>query len=554
MKELCSKYVDYIILILITVICLYFYAGNFTSLYYDLGRELTFPQAILDGKVLYKDIFNLFGPMSYLLNAFILKIFGSSFTILYYAGCITAVTFVSGVYFLSRLVLNRKYAFLITLFSIIVGIMSTNSSNANYVFPYAYAIMYGMTAFIWAVYFLIKFQQNSKFLFLLISTFLTGFAVCNKYEFILFGAFMLVFGVIRTYKNKMLCFANIVLFFVPSIICFIYLFFQGLTINDFFEALILIRNIIFTESYQFYYRHIGAIFSFYELRLLINSFIIFIVCILFLTSSFVITQKHKIYGPFCVMLYAGCSYYLLNNFVYKNYNIYDNLLSFMVIFVFALFLFKFKNLNKEKLLLGLSVIFVSYKIFWGCFLHHYGVYYIPILLIALFAILDKHNVKKAIVTYLLVIMSMFIYYNIKELPNNSYKISDKINSNRQTALPANKLIEYINLNTLDSDKIVVYPEGMILNYLTKRKGEFFYYSIQPAYVEIFGEKNIISYFQNSKPEYFVIIPMELFTYNKGYLCDYFSDFCEFLDENYKLVYTINNVYNDKESYKIYKRK
>ena len=57
----------------------------------DFGREAYNPFAILNGAVLYKDIFNIFGPFSYLFNALMYKLFGTHLNSLYLAGYLNSI-------------------------------------------------------------------------------------------------------------------------------------------------------------------------------------------------------------------------------------------------------------------------------------------------------------------------------------------------------------------------------------------------------------------------------------------------------------------------------
>ena len=72
--------------LLVLVIFIVFY-GKFGDLMVDSYREVYIPQQILEGKALYKDLFIVYSPLSYLINAFIMKIFGTSVSVIYFAAC-----------------------------------------------------------------------------------------------------------------------------------------------------------------------------------------------------------------------------------------------------------------------------------------------------------------------------------------------------------------------------------------------------------------------------------------------------------------------------------
>ncbi|MFQ8625165.1 MAG: hypothetical protein ACLSA2_01150 [Candidatus Gastranaerophilaceae bacterium] len=73
---------DYKYLILLWILCLaglVFFTGHYAGILIDFGREVYYPERILEGKILYKDLFNIYGPLSYQINALLYKIFGASF-------------------------------------------------------------------------------------------------------------------------------------------------------------------------------------------------------------------------------------------------------------------------------------------------------------------------------------------------------------------------------------------------------------------------------------------------------------------------------------------
>jgi predicted membrane-bound mannosyltransferase len=60
----------------------------------DYGRELYVPWQITQGKVLYRDINHLYGPLSHYLNAFLFQIFGTGLSTLAYVNIFLVKAFV----------------------------------------------------------------------------------------------------------------------------------------------------------------------------------------------------------------------------------------------------------------------------------------------------------------------------------------------------------------------------------------------------------------------------------------------------------------------------
>ena len=77
----------------------------------DTGREFYLPQQMLNGNVLYKDLYNMYGTLSYQINAILMAIFGQKITTLYWAGIINSVVIIIASYLLSRKFLDKIHNF-----------------------------------------------------------------------------------------------------------------------------------------------------------------------------------------------------------------------------------------------------------------------------------------------------------------------------------------------------------------------------------------------------------------------------------------------------------
>ena len=62
------------------------FGKNIYSPYLDIGRELYIAEQVKNSSVLYKDIFNVYFPMGYWLNAIFIKLFGSNLNTFYGIG------------------------------------------------------------------------------------------------------------------------------------------------------------------------------------------------------------------------------------------------------------------------------------------------------------------------------------------------------------------------------------------------------------------------------------------------------------------------------------
>ena len=79
----------------------------------DTGREFYLPEQINSGGVLYKNVYNIYGPFSYQFNAVLFKIFGEHYNTLYFAGILNSLLITIIMFLLSREFTNKINSFLI---------------------------------------------------------------------------------------------------------------------------------------------------------------------------------------------------------------------------------------------------------------------------------------------------------------------------------------------------------------------------------------------------------------------------------------------------------
>ncbi len=181
------------------------------------------------------------------------------------------------------------------------------------------------------------------------------------------------------------------------------------------------------------------------------------------------------------------------------------------------------------------------------------------MLIALLALIsDKFKDKKIdyniIGLYILIIAIILGHQEISKLNGKQHKLETKrgeIYTTKAFHDATDMLIKYIDKNTKKTDKIVILPEGMFINFLTDRPTDNFYNSLIPLYVETFGEEKIINHFKKNKPEYIVFNNWNNQDYGFNYICsDYAVSFCNFVATDY----TQEKVINEGFRYLIFKLK
>lgn len=530
-----------LIIFVLAIIPTYAHHGH---LLIDCGREAYYPTQILLGKVLYKDIFNIYGPFSYMFNALLFKLFSINLNVLYVSGCICAALISTLTYLISIRFLPKFLSFSIAVFTIFTGVITTYFSN--FIFPYSYAMLYGLVAFLVSVLFLLKYQSNFKNINLYLSCFFAGLCIANKYEFLpYFLVILYAIIYIKPLKFKHYYYAIFSLLFMP-IFCFGILFLQGLRFHDLFYIISIIKKMAHSQTLLYFYRRQGVYFSNilmkYEIKFTILT-IIALACFMYAFAT-----KRKI---FSVVLIALSSLLIIKWTIPLSF-------SLVPIVILILAIWNLKNLKKNLplQLLTLSAIVFSFKEFWCLIIANYGTFFAGFLLITLIALIkekfkDKNINFNAIGIYILIVSAAFGHINYKRI--NNYPIKSErgtIYTSKSLYLASNELISYIEKNTKKTDTVAIFPEGAMINFITERQADNFYTSLIPLYVESFGEQNIIDHFKKTKPEYIVFNNWDTSDYYFHNICnDYAIGFCNFVAANY----TQEKIIDTKFRYLIFKR-
>ena len=522
------KYLFFIwIILFLAIIPTYAHHGH---LLIDCGREVYYPTQILSGEILYKDIFNIYGPFSYMFNAFLFKVFGISLNVLYIAGCVCAFCIVSLIYKISKQFLSRFLSFAITIFTITIGVLNLNLFN--FIFPYSYAMLYGFVTFLASVWLLFKYQQNPEKIYsLYLSAFFVGVCITSKYEFLPY-LLVILYAVlkIKPLKLKQYYFTILSLVFMP-IFCFGILFLQGLEWKNLVLTALTIKRMAQSETLRYFYHMQGVYFNKRTFGVLILNFIKTIIPLGLLLWGFTIKKR-----SFSISLIIFALFLII-------FSINPASFVFLPIFAFILVLVSFKALkeNPKLLILVLSCITIDLKVFWGLATLNYGVFFASFLLITVLAVIIKRfeneNINQnALGIYFLVVSVIFGWQNLTSLniKNNPIKSErGQIYSSKELASSTQDLINYINKNTQKTDTVVIFPEGPFINFLTNRKSDNYYNSLIPLYVETFGENQLIEHFKKTKPEYIIFNNWDTKDYYFEHICnDYAFSFCSFVAENY----------------------
>lgn len=547
MREFYIKNKPLIILWLLCITALIIFMGHYSNILFDVGRETYYPQRILEGKVLYKDLFNIYGPFSYLWNAFLYKIFGINLRALYISGAICSLAIVSGVYLIAKRFLNTSLSFAIGLFTIVTGVCANHLFN--YTFPYSWAMLYGTVGFLYSVYFLIKYKDNENPHFLYMAGLLAGFAAANKYDFIIYSIFLFCVSIFT--KNKKYILNFITSFMVFPILSFGILFLQGLRIEDLIVAMQEIQKLMNTKTLEYFYSNQGVLFSPAVFPVWIYNLLATGIPLALMMLSYRFYEKIKIVSIALITIFALVGYKLLS----------PALFVFLTPLLFLVSIFGYKKIktNIPLLLVIISAIGASFKTFWGLTPMSYGCYYTPIVLIAFFGVMFtfiNEKYQKIAAIFLTVVSVSFLNVYLFKRTTTTGKISSPhgtIYTYKQNADNINNILSILNNDENVNSTALIYPEGMIINFLSKNniKSDDYYNSLLPLYLESMGEEKFQKVLEEKNPKFIILTSQNTSDYYFNHICtNYAFNFCDQVEQEYQQEAT----FNGDIAFKIYRKR
>ena len=475
--------------------------GHFGDANVDSFREAYLPAQMLKGQVLYRNTFTIYAPLSYIINAVLYFIFGINLKVLYFAGFIASVGIINLTFMVAKLFMNKTYAMSIVLFLISVSVMSPNVFN--FIFPYSYGILYGLLFIMASVYFALKSKFTWAYL-------LYSLAICCKYEFI----FLLPLLLFET-KNKNLL-KNLVALLAPIVLVCGILLFHGVEIESIKATVQIILKMSSTKTLYWFYSVMGLICRWELIPIYILNFI-------------------KVLVPFLFIYYFRSWWIIVLATIYFYFAANAEILIYAFPLILIMLIARRRDINGMQMFFVIASLLISIKIFFAETLLSYGVFFVPFALISIF-ILIPPRFKKSLFIILLICSFVFGLKNVKNLRVKNTKLQTEngvFYTNSAYGNSIGDLIKYIQNNTAPSDRVVVYPEGLIVNFLANRDSDNKFYSLIPLYVETFGEELIAKRFEYMKPEYIVISNYNTSNYYYSYFGqDYAGNLYEYIIKNY----------------------
>lgn len=535
------EYKNLLIIFVIFLLNVFLFKYKMYNLNTDFGREAYFPAIMADGAVLYKDIFNTFiCPFSYLFNAILIKLFGHSLNVLFIAGAANAFAITGGIYLLSREFLNKTISMAIALFIIFYSCFYTGLMN--YITPYSYAVVYGLCAVVFSLFFYTLYLKHTNTSFLYTAFIFSGIAASCKYEFILYSFILfLIFFLSKPELKKTVL--SILFFLVIPFVCVLTLYLQGLTLTDLQNYFEILKRFV----HHPYLQKVYATSFFFDIRSFITSLKNFITItaaagIVFFLYKKSDETKNKIYPVLLTVLSVFLLILCLCCVKFLEFCVYDAV-SYLPVLVFILAAVKIKEIVKDRavLLITMASLAVSAKCFWYFANNFYGRYFLPLLIIALFIIIFRFFCKPEYQKYmqksLIFIMAVLALSSFRlnlvglVLKNTVIKTqAGKICARRTDAQIYNNVLHFVNERTKPDETIAVLGAAPLINFLTRRNSVNFYNHFDEAIAGAYGESKIIEAYSKNMPDYFIIFCNT--DKNYDFCHTYGQNICKFIKSSY----------------------
>lgn len=534
------------------------------NLIVDTPRELWLPLKLLEGKVLYKDLWYPFGFFPPYFLALIYKIFGVHINTL--VGCGIGITLLTSVfiYKIARFFLDEVdcgITVLTFLFVLAFPYYQLYSGIFNFILPYSFAATFFILFVSASLYLFLKFisTASEKWLFFWSLSLSLAFLTRPEMSFPVWAGFVLSV-IIFKFKNKSIKFLKLIFYlFLPLIISFsLYglFFFKFDAFAAFKEGIIgcfksgLDTKIILKST--------GLADIYTNSCLAVKSLLFHLIIILLVVFSALFLNnkgRHRF-----LLFFPGISIIFLAYWLGITYLAGDlqyrciPLLLLITLIGSAYKVIRFGDFKHDLSILVLCLISLATltRIFFNSTPFGYGFYLLipglvfyyifflklEISLLKIYLPDYAQLVKKALIPFFVLLILPYWYYSFSNYALRDLEITSAkgkiVCLNDRVAEYFWQTVDYLKANTLASDKVVVLPEGVSVNYFSGRDNPLRYYQFFALEPSGRDDAKIIQEFIRFDIDYIVIIARPAFEYGQGFFgIDFGKELYSWLHANYE---------------------
>ncbi|MFA6320948.1 MAG: glycosyltransferase family 39 protein [Candidatus Omnitrophota bacterium] len=545
----------------------------------DFGRELYLPWVIKNGAVLYRDVAYFNGPFSPYFNAILFRFFGTSLMTLVFFNILLIALLTFLIYKIFCFMTNRVAAAAAgaVFLSVFAFSQYTMAGNYNFVCPYSHDVTHGVILSFVALYAFSVYLRHKKMRWAILTGFLTGSIFLTKIEVFLAIVVAIFSGIILSFfseksavKEMFKCLAGMCAAGLLPIAAFtLYLTFFMPFPEAVSSLIASYKAVLNTDvaSGLFYKRMTGAQAPLFSMVEMIKNSIFYIAAIPVIilatrTFSYIYRKEGRLKAltaaiiPWLLLLFLSIRYikYPINA---KGLPVLLAMFLFYALYVFISARSRGKKIIASKyLLLSVFTIYgfvLLFKIFLNVRIYHYGfalampgaliltavfVYFIPKFLARAFGNIKviRNIVLSAAVIVLVTHITIakevygFITYPVGSGPDTILTFRPEI---LDRGAVMNAALDEIKKNIPRESNFVVFPEGVMLNYMSRVKNPSPYIVFMPPDLSIFSEETILKSFETNPPDYVIVADKNMSEY--GYSAfgrDYGMRIYSWIEENY----------------------
>ena len=522
----------------------------------DFGRELYVPWQLLAGKVLYRDIAYLNGPLSPYLNALWFYIFGVCLTTLIVINLILTAVVTTAIFFLIRRSCDRLTATCSCMVFLCISAFAhfTFTGNYNFVCPYSHELTHGIALSILMILFMSGSIQRKTVGMLVASGFCLGLVFLTKAEVFLAALAAALVGIVLTIGTQrrsggraivLLC-AFWAAALLPAAFFLAYLI-RFMPIAEALRGIAGTWHYVFTASLldsPFYRESLGIsdlgtnlstmTRSIAGLLFLAGSLVAFSLITKKLTTKFLLMLSSLVLLALSLLVKISPTPLLL---------VPEPLPLITCLGGVALFIRCIKNRCEPQIIARLTPLclwavfafFFLGKLMLNPKFYHYGfglampgaIFLVVLLVWFLPSFVSMLRGRARLLRVLLVLflvadlgyylLSSNIAYSHKTYgvgagPDFMLTYEPSIDA-RGPAV--NKLLGLIEQTVPARASVAVFPEGAMVNYLSRRPNPTPYINFMPIELSIFGEASMVRAFQAHPPDFIIFLERDTGEYGVG---------------------------------------
>ena len=552
------------------IVMLWLSWGKWPDVLVDFGRELYVPWMLAEGKVLYRDLMYFNGPLSPYLNALWFVLFGTSLRTLVWVNLALLATMMLVMYLVLRSASSSFAAFVASLVFIFLFAFSqyVGIGNYNYVCPYSHEATHGMFLS-WVVLACLSAHARSQRIGWVAGAGLaSGLVFLTKPELFIAvtAASVTALGLwgwlVKPDFSRAIRAIGI---FVASLLVPLFVSYAMLSIRlPWPEAGIGILGGWWhiwdsrISGLPFYRHGMGMDVP------LVNLGKMFVVAGLYaapLIPATILTtfsRRNRTAIPLAGVVFAGVAIVAWRFWQHLPWFDLGRPLPLFMVIAGSTMAWAVARHRQDKYVSALVLIVFSFvisgKMLLNSRLYHYGfVLAMPSMLVLVLALLDwiPAVIKRAggqqivfyaaALTVLIVIMTWHANlsgkrYGLKRVALGKGADAFLADSRGEAVKLA---VNWLNRHTQQHDTLAVLPEGVMINYLTRRQNPTPIVNLMPPEMFMFGEDRILRAFQEAPPTYIALVHKDTSEYGFRFFGkDYGQSIEKWLMQNYRPVQLI----------------